>query len=113
MKTELLKLKEEAGVFKALAHPSRLAIVEALAQGERCVCEFQQLVGSDMSTVSRHLAVLRQAGVIADEKRGQWVYYRLILPCVTTFLNCLRNPEDACGCATPAGEISASTGVRR
>ena len=92
------QLKTEAMVFKALAHPSRLAVVEALASGERCVCELQELVGSDMSTVSRHLSVLKQAGVIADDKRGTWVYYTLVLPCVTSFLECLRNPEESAGC---------------
>jgi len=113
MKQQLPDLRKEAGVFKALAHPSRLAIVEALAHGESCVCEFQRLVGSDMSTVSRHLAVLRQAGVIADEKRGQWVYYRLTLPCVQTFLNCLRNPDGVCEYEPAGVETDTSRGERR
>ncbi len=104
MATDPRQLKKEAMVFKAMAHPSRLAVVEALACGERCVCELQELVGSDMSTVSRHLSVLRQAGVISDSKRGTWVYYSLALPCVTTFLGCLRHPERSSGCARCAGE---------
>jgi ArsR family transcriptional regulator len=95
-------------VFKALAHPSRLAVVEALAGGERCVCELQELVGGDMSTVSRHLSVLKGAGVIADEKQGQWVFYRLTLPCVQTFLNCLRHPDEASGCSTGAVKASGA-----
>jgi len=101
-------LKHEALVFKALAHPSRLAVVEALASGERCVCELQELVGGDMSTVSRHLSVLKGAGVIADEKRGQWVFYRLTLPCVHTFLNCLRNPAETSECATVSAKPAAA-----
>ena len=108
MKPDLLKLKNEANVFKALAHPSRLAMVEALAAGDCCVCELQELVGGDMSTVSRHLSVLRQAGVIADEKKGQWVFYRLTLPCVQTFLNCLRHPDEASGCAPRAAETAVA-----
>ncbi len=72
-----------------MAHPSRLAMVEALAGGERCVCELQELVGSDMSTVSRHLSMLRNAGIVSDRKQGQWVYYRLCTPCVAGFLRCI------------------------
>jgi ArsR family transcriptional regulator len=64
-------------VMKALAHPSRLAMVDALAGGERCVCDLQALVGADMSTVSKHLSLLREAGVVLSEKRGQQVWYRL------------------------------------
>ena len=110
MATDPRQLKREAMVFKAMAHPSRLAVVEALAGGERCVCELQEVVGSDMSTVSRHLSVLRQAGVIADAKRGTWVYYSLALPCVMTFLECLRHPEESSGCPRCAGD-SAAEGV--
>jgi ArsR family transcriptional regulator len=112
MATDPRQLKKEALVFKAISHPSRLAVVEALACGERCVCELQELVGSDMSTVSRHLSVLRQAGVITDSKRGTWVYYSLALPCVMTFLECLRHPEQSTGCARCAGE-SAPVGVSK
>jgi ArsR family transcriptional regulator len=81
--------RQRAAVFKALGHPARLQIVEQLAGGERCVCELVDLVGSSWSTVSRHLAVLKTAGVLEDEKRGLQVYYRLALPCVTSFTACL------------------------
>ena len=60
----------QAKIFKALGHPSRLLMVDALLDGEKCVCDLQALVGDDMSTVSKHLAVLREAGVVTDEKRG-------------------------------------------
>ena len=78
-----------AAVFKALGHPARLHIVEELASGERCVCELVDLVGMGWSAVSRHLAVLKAAGVLADEKRGLQVFYRLALPCVKSFTDCL------------------------
>jgi DNA-binding transcriptional ArsR family regulator len=81
--------KRRAQVLKALGHPSRLAMVEALVEGERCVCELQALVGSDMSTVSKHLSVLRNAGLVEDRKNGLNVYYRLRLPCVMNFLECV------------------------
>lgn len=81
--------KDRAAVFKALGNPARLQIVEALGDGERCVCELVDLVGLGWSAVSRHLSVLKQAGVLTDEKRGQQVYYRLAMPCVITFSACL------------------------
>jgi ArsR family transcriptional regulator len=83
------RLTTRASVFKALAHPSRLFIVEQLAQQERCVCELTEMIGADMSTVSKHLSVLRAAGVIQDDKRGLQVYYRLKMPCVLRFFDCV------------------------
>ena len=67
-------------------------IVEELAAGERCVCDLVDLVdlvGLGWSAVSRHLAVLKAAGVLEDEKRGLQVFYRLALPCVKSFTDCL------------------------
>ncbi len=81
--------KERAAIFKALGHPARLRIVEELLAGERCVCELVDISTGGWSTVSRHLSVLKAAGVLEDEKRGLQVYYRLALPCVGTFLDCL------------------------
>ena len=78
----------QARIFKALGHPSRLLMVDALREGEKCVCELQALVGDDMSTISKHLAVLREAGVVSAEKRGTSIYYRLTLCCLDTFLQC-------------------------
>ncbi|MDD3180040.1 MAG: metalloregulator ArsR/SmtB family transcription factor [Opitutaceae bacterium] len=84
-----LQRQQRADVFKALGHPARLQIVETLAGGERCVCELVDAVGFGWSTVSRHLAVLKAAGIIDDEKRGLQVFYRLTLPCVVSFTECL------------------------
>lgn len=81
-------LAEQAKIFKALGHPSRLLMVDALRGGEKCVCELRELVGDDMSTVSRHLAVLREAGIVTPEKRGTSIYYRLKLSCLGNFLEC-------------------------
>ncbi|EDY82738.1 transcriptional regulator, ArsR family protein [Verrucomicrobiia bacterium DG1235] len=81
-------------VFKALGHPARITIVQALASEERCVCELVEKVGLGWSTVSRHLSVLREAGIVADDKRGLQVYYRLTLPCVSRFIACLESPAD-------------------
>jgi len=78
-----------AKIIKALAHPSRLIIVDFLADGPRCVCEIRNIVGSDQSTVSKHLAVLKNAGILSDEKRGLQVYYKLHCPCVLKFIGCV------------------------
>lgn len=78
-----------AEVFKALGHPARLRMVHALSEGERCVCELTDMVGMDVSTVSKHLSVLRQAGVVTSRKQGTSVYYRLVLTCVPVFLACV------------------------
>ncbi|MBP6783826.1 MAG: winged helix-turn-helix transcriptional regulator [Verrucomicrobiales bacterium] len=83
-----------ADVFKALGHPARVAMVRRLGEGECCVCDLVETAGLGWSTVSRHLGVLREAGVVAYEKRGQQVWYRLTLPCVIRFLNCLEAPGD-------------------
>ncbi len=81
-------IEAQAAVFKALGHPSRLLMVDALRNGEKCVCELQALVGDDMSTVSKHLAVLREAGIVEREKKGVNIYYRLVLRCLENFLTC-------------------------
>jgi ArsR family transcriptional regulator len=78
-----------ANVMKALAHPSRLFIVDQLAQGERCVCDLTDLVGADTSTVSKHLSVLKNAGLVEADKRGTQMYYRLTAPCVLNFFDCV------------------------
>ena len=83
------RLTARANVFKALAHPSRLLIVEELARKPHCVCELTEMIGADMSTVSKHLSVLKGAGIIQDEKRGLQVYYRLKMPCVLHFFDCV------------------------
>jgi len=98
--------KQRAAIFKALGHPARLRMVEALRDGERCVCELVDLSEGGWSTVSRHLSVLKSAGILEDEKRGLQVYYKLALPCVGTFLDCLAGETTArsagsksCGCS--------------
>jgi len=82
-------VKARAAVYKALGHPTRLFIVEELSRGERCVCELTAMVGADISTVSKHLSVLKQVGLVDDEKRGAQVFYRLLVPCVLTSFGCI------------------------
>ncbi|MBK9990145.1 MAG: helix-turn-helix transcriptional regulator [Verrucomicrobia bacterium] len=88
-KADTKQRKQRAAIFKALGHPARLQIVEVLRAGERCVCDLVDVSEGGWSTVSRHLSVLKSAGILEDEKRGLQVYYKLTLPCVGTFLDCL------------------------
>ena len=78
-----------AEIIKAMAHPTRLFVVEELSKGERCVCELTGMIGADTSTVSKHLAILKNAGIVQDEKRGTQVYYNLRCPCVLDFVACV------------------------
>jgi ArsR family transcriptional regulator len=88
----LAQYEARARIIKALAHPARLLIVDELSQhGERCVCELTEMIGSDMSTVSRHLALLKGAGLVEDEKRGQMVFYRLRVQCILSFFDCIES----------------------
>ena len=93
-------------VFKALGNPARLTLVRRLAGGEHCVCDLVEAVGLGWSTTSKHLDVLREAGVVGSEKRGQQVFYRLRLANVPDFIACLdgmktrrRVARPACDCA--------------
>ena len=85
------RLEQRANILKALSHPSRLVMVEELAKGERCVCELQELVGADISTVSKHLTVLKKAGLVGSDKRGLQVFYTLLSPCVMNFFSCVES----------------------
>ena len=86
MKPNQRYIAAQAKIFKALGHTSRLTMVTALQESEKCVCELQQVVGCDMSTISKHLAVLKEAGIVSTEKRGTSVYYKLTLACLNSFL---------------------------
>lgn len=94
------QFREQAKVMKALAHPTRMFIVDELSRGERCVCDLTEMVGAEMPTVSRHLSLLKQAGLVADEKRGAKIFYRLRVPCCLSFLKCVESvlAADAAEC---------------
>ena len=96
------RYEAKARMMKALAHPTRLFMVEELANGERCVCELRDMVGADISTVSKHLALLKAAGIVSDDKRGLQVFYRLKTPCVLGFFDCVQKVQEA---VTPAKRV--------
>lgn len=85
------KYKQRSEIMKALAHTTRLFIVDFLADGEKCVCEIVEQVGVDISTISKHLLVMKNAGLVEDEKRGLNVYYKLICPCISNLFTCLED----------------------
>ncbi len=93
------KYEIKARVFRALGHPTRLFIVEQLAGGERCVCEFNAAIDADFSTISKHLSVLKNAGLVEDEKRGSNVFYRLRIPADGRLFSCM---DEAAGALAAA-----------
>ena len=85
------KLEARARIIKAMGHPTRLFIVSELAQGERCVCELTEMIGADVSTVSKHLSVLKSVGIVQDRKQGSQVFYSLRCPCILSFFECVES----------------------
>ncbi len=85
------KFEARAKIMKALAHATRLFIIDELSRGERCVCELTEMIGADISTVSKHLSQLKNAGIVEDDKRGLQVYYRLRMTCVLGFFGCMES----------------------
>jgi ArsR family transcriptional regulator len=77
-----------ADIMKALGHPVRVLIVEALTDGEKCVCELNRLADVDQSGFSRHLARLKRAGIVSDRRDGMKVFYRLETPCILKAFDC-------------------------
>jgi DNA-binding transcriptional ArsR family regulator len=80
-----------AVIVKAMAHPSRLFIVECLSKKPHCVCELTALIGADISTVSKHLTMLKNAGIIVGEKKGTEIRYALRVPCILKFFSCVES----------------------
>ncbi len=80
-----------ARVAKALAHPSRLLILDAITEGEKCVCELTELVDADQSTVSKHISILKQAGIIEDRKDGPRTFYRARIHCLKGLWDCIES----------------------
>ena len=104
-----IRFETRAAIIKALAHPTRLFIVDVLSRNEKCVCELTEMVGADISTVSKHLAVLRTAGLVEDDKRGLQVWYRLKTPCVMNFFDCIESVIKSSG----SSPVSCCVGRRK
>ena len=69
-----------AGLFAALADPTRLRLLNLMAGREVCVCHFVEIFGQSQPKISRHLAYLRKAGIVASRRQGKWIYYSILPP---------------------------------
>ena len=83
------QMEHLSDIFKALGHPVRLRMVVMLLEGERCVCELHAGSKRDFSTISSHLSILKNCGVVTSEQRGRNIYYRLCCPCMGYLIRCL------------------------
>ena len=89
------KNKRKAEIFKALANPVRLDIIDQLLSGEKCVCEIQQVLSKyEQPHISKNLAKLKSVGLLKDRREGMKVYYSLSLCCMGEFLSCLNKVID-------------------
>jgi ArsR family transcriptional regulator len=98
LKTRVGKAAAEqlATLFKAIADPARLRLLSAIAaqpSGEACVCYLMKPLGLSQPTVSHHLKVLYDAGLLARERRGTWVYYRIVPEQLAALREALTGPE--------------------
>ncbi len=97
--TQLERSEAVSSIFKALGHPSRVFIVETLSESPHCVCELSEKIGVSAPTVSRHLSILKEAGIITDRKEGTTVYYSLACKCLGQMVsgaeNILKSQHDS------------------
>lgn len=84
-----LSAKDRSVIVKAMAHPTRLLVMDVLTQGEKCVNDLTNLAGCDVTTLSKHLAVMRRAGLLQCDKRGVNVFYQIACPCFLEFFRCI------------------------
>lgn len=99
----------QAALFKALAHPFRVQLLDMLGYDEVCVCHLVACSGKPQPYVSKHLAELRDAGIIVDRREGHRVYYRLTDPALWTVLGAARRALASRG-TLPAGDGDAPRG---
>lgn len=89
IKASRLSAKDRSVIVKAMAHPTRLLVMDVLTQGEKCVNELTNLAGCDVTTLSKHLALMKRAGLLQCEKRGVNVFYQIACPCFLEFFRCI------------------------
>jgi DNA-binding transcriptional ArsR family regulator len=85
------RLRMKAEIFKAMGHPIRLGVIEFLQDGEKCVCEIVDHVGTEISNVSKHLSVLKRSGIVSDRRDGLKIMYSLAMPCALDFGKCVES----------------------
>jgi ArsR family transcriptional regulator len=84
-----LLFEKQAKIVQAIGHPLRLEIIDFLKNGEQCVCDIAERVGSERSNVSKHLSLMVNAGVLEHRKEGLKVIYKLKCPCILDFFDCI------------------------
>ena len=82
-------LDQKVAILKGIAHPVRLAVVEALAVYDMCVCDIAEMFHFDRTTISKHLALMKNLGILEDRKEGLKVYYSLRIRCLPSMLSCI------------------------
>ncbi|MHC4553245.1 MAG: ArsR/SmtB family transcription factor [Planctomycetota bacterium] len=82
--------EQQAAIAKAIAHPVRVAVMNFLADGEQCVCDIADTVGTERTNLSKHLSIMVNAGVLKSRKDGLKVMYDIKTPCVLRFLDCIK-----------------------
>ena len=88
-KNKQLLYEKQAEIARAIAHPLRIAIINFLKEGQQCVCDIAEYVGSERSNVSRHLSVMANAGLLEYRKDGLKVIYKLKCVCIVDFFSCV------------------------
>jgi ArsR family transcriptional regulator len=83
------------GLFRALGDPTRLRLINLMAGQEVCVCYFTEVVGAPQPKISRHLAYLRKAGIVAARREGKWMHYRLAAPSNSNAASIMKNVIEA------------------
>jgi ArsR family transcriptional regulator len=92
LENNLLKVYEaRSKILKAMAHPTRLFILDQLHEKPLCVCEINEMIPADVSTISKHLSVMKNAGILSSKKQGLQVFYKLEMPCILNSLRCIQN----------------------
>jgi DNA-binding transcriptional ArsR family regulator len=82
------EFQARARIMKALASPVRLMIVDELSRGERCICELQPLFPMNKSTLSRHVAALKNVGIVSERREGVRCFLKLQTPCILNVFDC-------------------------
>ena len=123
LRTGIADRASTARLFHALSDETRLAVLEMLRGGERCVCDLQDAVGAAQSRLSFHLKVLKDAGLVTDRKEGRWSYYTLVaerLGQATAALGTLATPAPAplplhslARAPRPSDDVATASGARR
>ncbi|MDA3852102.1 MAG: metalloregulator ArsR/SmtB family transcription factor [Spirochaetaceae bacterium] len=106
--------QSRAKVIKALGHPTRIFMVALLSEKERSVGELTEIAGADVSTISKHLSILTQQGILTFRKEGNRVLYNLICPCIMQFIHCIddviyKDAQRGLSCILPDLKIPENT----